>query len=91
MNFGDAINACIQNKKRIARTGWNGKGMFLASRPGYPEGVKLDESTAESLGRATGETVVFGPYIVIKSADGSVYPWLASQADMHAEDWVIVL
>jgi len=30
------------------------------------------------------------PYIYIKAADGTVVPWLASQADMLADDWEVV-
>ena len=29
MNFGEAITK-LKNGKRVARAGWNGKGMFLA-------------------------------------------------------------
>jgi hypothetical protein len=29
------------------------------------------------------------PYFYIKSADGKLVPWIASQTDMLAEDWVI--
>ena len=28
MNFGEAIKE-LKNKKKVARSGWNGKGMFL--------------------------------------------------------------
>ena len=36
MTFGDAVNA-MKNGKRVARSGWNGKGMFvfLEERAGY--------------------------------------------------------
>lgn len=30
------------------------------------------------------------PYIYMKTADNNVVPWLASQTDMLAEDWVEV-
>lgn len=30
------------------------------------------------------------PYIYMKTADGHLVPWLASQTDMLAEDWSIV-
>ena len=31
------------------------------------------------------------PYIYMKTADDNRVPWLASQTDMLAEDWVLVL
>ena len=30
------------------------------------------------------------PYIYMKTADGNLVPWLASQTDMLAEDWILV-
>lgn len=30
------------------------------------------------------------PYVYMKTADGQVVPWLASQTDVLAEDWVEV-
>jgi hypothetical protein len=57
---------------RVQRTGWNGKGMWLAlQRP--------DEHSKMSL-----------PYIYMKTADGKLVPWLASQTDLLSDDWVIV-
>lgn len=35
MNFGRAIEAAKQGKK-ITRRGWNGKGMWVIYRSGYP-------------------------------------------------------
>ncbi len=35
MNFGKAIEA-LKAGKKVARTGWNGKGMFVAYQKGYP-------------------------------------------------------
>jgi hypothetical protein len=31
------------------------------------------------------------PYIYMKTADGKLVPWLASQTDMLAEDYVLVV
>ena len=85
-NFGEALEALKQGKK-VAREGWNGKGMFLylVSEGKYP--VKMD--AAKSIADENGN-VHYGPYVALKSANGSVYPWNASQADMLSEDWVVV-
>ncbi len=29
-------------------------------------------------------------FIVMKTTDGTLIPWLASQTDMLAEDWILV-
>ena len=33
---------------------------------------------------------MYRAYIAMKTAQGNVVPWLASQTDMLAEDWVVV-
>ena len=86
MTFGLAIEA-LKAGKKVARAGWNGKGMFLFLVPGstfkvnrpplmgiYPEGTEIN----------------YCPHIDMKTADGKVVPWLASQTDVLAEDWAVV-
>jgi hypothetical protein len=86
MTFGLAIEA-MKKGARAARAGWNGKGMFLFLVPGstfkvnrppllgiYPEGTEI----------------TYGAHIDIKAVDGSVRPWVASQSDILADDWVLV-
>lgn len=90
LDFWTAGAAMACDGKRIAREGWNGKNMFVVRRDGYPNGVKIDATTAAALRLKAGETVVFGAYAVMKTADGSVVPWLVSQTDMFARDWVIL-
>lgn len=82
MNFGQAIEAFKQGKK-IARTGWNGKGMFLIYVPSEKWGI-IDKI---GLGIPKGNLL---PWIGMKTADNKFVPWLASQTDMIAEDWEIV-
>jgi len=45
MNFGQAIEALKQGKK-VTRTGWNGKGMFLYYVPAaeYPAMTEIAKS-----------------------------------------------
>lgn len=86
MKFGLALDA-LEAGEKVAREGWNGKGMFLFLVPGstfkvnrppllgiYPEGTEID----------------YCPHIDMKTADGKVVPWLASQTDILAKDWNIV-
>lgn len=86
MNFGDAI-ALLKNGGRVARDGWNGKGMFLFLVPGSVFEVNR-EPLLSILGAGT--KVQYHAHIDMKTAQGYVVPWLASQADMLAEDWVAV-
>lgn len=82
-SFSQALDALKQGKK-VSRTGWNGKGMFLYLVPGGEFPTRTDIAKQEF-----GDTVEYGPYIAMKTVQGNVVPWLASQTDMLAEDWCI--
>lgn len=85
MDFGVAIMN-LKEGRRVARNGWNGKGMYLYYVPAaaYPPSTDV---AREAFG---GEPVPYGAYIAMKTAQGNVVPWLASQTDMLAEDWIIL-
>lgn len=92
MNFGGAIEA-LKSGSKVARTGWNGKGMWLVLVPGT-QGAELRHGTPyhNALGQDTCDIL---PHIDMwtTNADGrrAMLPgWLASQSDMLAEDWVLV-
>ena len=86
MSFGLAIEAMKKGKK-VARRGWNGKGMFLYYVPEgrYPARTDAAKSIAEEDGK-----VDYGAYIAMKTVQGNIVPWLASQTDMLADDWEVV-
>jgi hypothetical protein len=86
LNFGQAIEA-LKKGQKVARQGWNGKGMFLYYVPAnkYPYTTEIGKSISDKEGN-----VEYGAYIAMKTAQGNVVPWLASQTDVLAEDWVIV-
>lgn len=86
MNFGEAI-ALLKSGHRVAREGWNGKGMYLFLVPGSVFKVNR-EPLLSMLGEGT--EVQYHAHIDMKTAQGYVVPWLASQADMLSEDWVVV-
>jgi uncharacterized protein DUF2829 len=86
MEIGQAIQV-MRDGGRVTRDGWNGKGMFLYFVPGstfqvnrppllgiYPEGTEIS----------------YLPHIDMRTVDGSCVPWLASQTDILATDWVTV-
>ena len=41
------------------------------------------------LQRPTGQSKMTLPYIYMKTVQGDLVPWLASQTDMLAEDWAL--
>lgn len=86
MNFGEALSN-IKAGHRVARTGWNGKNMFLFLVPGSVFKVNR-EPLLSILGEGT--EVQYHAHIDMKTAQGYVVPWLASQADLLAEDWMVV-
>ena len=60
-NFGEALEALKQGKK-VAREGWNGKGMFLylVSEGKYPVKMDAAKSIADENGKTSVERVYAG-------------------------------
>ncbi len=96
MNFGQAL-ARLKDGDKVARVGWNGKGMWIVlmsalSLPPYSTqepGPKVNDRTAKFIGEDT--PLESQPYISMWTAAQQWQPgWLASQADMLAEDWEVV-
>ena len=94
MTFGMAIEA-MKHGKRVARKGWNGKGMWLCvplcnGPKEIPASSIWGKPNAE-YAEQNGGTVKVVPYVTMKASDGTiVMGWLASQTDMLSEDWEIV-
>jgi hypothetical protein len=86
MDFSDALKE-LKAGLRVARKGWNDKGMFIFLVPGstfvvnrapllgiYPEGTQIN----------------YHAHVDMKTTTGEVVPWLCSQTDMLADDWGVV-
>ena len=85
MNFGQALEI-MKDGFKVAREGWNGKGMFIFLADNISFATKADLSSVMKL-----KGDLTHPSIVMKTADDRfVVGWLASQTDMLAEDWVLV-
>ena len=80
MNFGKAIEE-IKNGHRVARAGWNGKGIFIELQT-PDENSKM---TSPYIFINTTGLQTDNPH-----APKSLVPWLASQTDMLADDWETV-
>lgn len=83
MTFGLAIEA-LKKGKKVARKGWNGKSQYcvLASNISY---VNAGKDIVNCEHEASGNKA-----IAFVGTSGVQMGWLASQADMLAEDWCIV-
>ena len=83
--FSEALYRLKQGQK-VARAGWNGKGMFLFLADNIEFHTDADMSCVRHL---EGELTL--PAIVLKTADDQFcVGWLASQTDLLADDWQIV-
>lgn len=83
MKFGAVIEA-IKNGERASREGWNGKNQYI------------ELASCISYKNAAGDTVnvehdaIGNCAIAFVGTSGVQLGWLASQADMLAEDWRIL-
>lgn len=89
--FGQAVGS-LKRGFRVAREGWNGKGMWLWLKPftmvksEWCHDPKLKE-IADGNG---GEIEALGT-VCMKTADNKILTgWLASQTDVLSEDWILV-
>ncbi len=87
-DFGEALEH-LRAGTKVARKGWNGKNMWLAYQPGYPKGVLANKNSQKAYGVEEGTIIKVLPYIAMKTVSDEFVPWLASQTDILAEDWVI--
>ena len=83
LNFGLALEAAKMGKK-ISRQGWNGKGQYVElgrSFAYFTDGEEIHDTHHEDIGSTA---------LVFVGTRGRQVGWLASQADMLADDWYIV-
>ncbi|MBQ9740694.1 MAG: DUF2829 domain-containing protein [Kiritimatiellae bacterium] len=91
MTFGMAIEAMKLGKK-VARAGWNGKGMYVWIMPGstVKDCKTITDPHLKAIDEAEGEIRFLGS-VRMRTATGDVLTgWLASQTDMLSDDWQIV-
>ena len=92
-DFSLALVALKEGKK-VARAGWNGKGMWIALSPGHdnvPAEALWSPANREYAASQPGRIATVLPAITMKTATGEILMgWLASQTDMLATDWSVV-
>ncbi len=80
MNFGEVLEK-LKKGERVARRGWNGKGIFLElQNPDKNSKITQPYIYIDTLGLDTTNP----------NAPKGRVPWLASQTDMLVEDWEVV-
>lgn len=85
LTFGEAIEYAKKGFN-IARTGWNGNGMFayIVSGGAYKDNFKPELISKEN------NVINYQPYWMIKTAQNCVSSWAPSGNDSLAEDWVVI-
>ena len=86
MNFGDAL-VLLKAGMRVAREGWNGKGMFVYY---VPANAYLAQTGVARTYFGERALVSYAAYLAIKNVNETVSTWVPSINDCLAEDWVIV-
>lgn len=81
MNFGKALEE-LKAGHKLAREGWNGKGIYIELQ--VPD--EHSKMTLPYIYIVTNNLVTDNP-----KAPKGVVPWLASQTDMLAEDWCVIV
>ena len=95
LDFGQALRA-LKKGYKVARLGWNGKGMFLWLKPGMT--IKSDWCRDPVLKQIAdhhgGEIEALGTICMFtRDSTGRrevLTGWLASQSDMLCEDWAVL-
>lgn len=81
--FGDAIKY-IKRGLKVKRKGWNGKNQYIQ----LATGISYKSATGEIVN--CDHDAIGNKAIAFVGTSGVQMGWLASQADMLAEDWVFV-
>jgi hypothetical protein len=115
MDFSGALLA-LKTGAHVAREAWGPRhhrrdgsagceGRYIAMQVGYPQGIEVNQNTAEATGLPLGSIAAFEPYLiqVLPPSDnrrrhGVTYPkgaplfvpYAAGADDLLAEDWRIV-
>lgn len=93
--WGTGIGAAVAALKaghRVARRGWNGKGMWLSLTPGnhIPAHWFWSKHNRDFAEAAPDKHVEVLPYVTMKTADDKIVPWTCNQSDLLADDWEVL-
>ena len=77
----------IKEGHKVSREGWNGKGMFVFLVP--ESEFKVNRPPLLGI-YDEGTDIKYQAHIDMRTADGTIVPWLASQSDLLSLDWEVV-
>lgn len=86
MNFSEALELIKQGKK-LTRTNWNGKGMFVYLVPGSE--FEVNRAPLNAVYKM-GARVTYRAHMDLKAADGTCGVWSISNNDALANDWEVM-
>lgn len=86
LTFGEAV-AALKEGKKVSRSGWNGKGMFVYLVPAASYPVQTGAAKSHF---GEGSLVPYRPYLALKTADEDVATWAPSCSDALADDWGVL-
>lgn len=86
-NYGIALEH-LKSGKKVARKGWNGMFIYYVPAAKYPVNRNKNKTMLE---HADSEGLIqYQPYLALKTIDGSISTWIASNSDTFAEDFYVV-
>ena len=102
MNFGQAVEA-LKEGKRVQRTGWNGKGLFIfmqvpstINREIVPKMQSLPQSVKDEFERRFNDpneqidAIYYDNQLALVNPSNLITGWSPSTSDALADDWVIL-
>lgn len=102
MKFGEAIEA-LKDGKRVTRTGWNGKGLFvfmqvpaIINKETVPKMQSLPQSVKDHFQKIFDTaseqitTITYSNQMALVAPSNLITGWAPSSSDTLAEDWVIL-
>lgn len=89
--FGAAIEA-LKSGRKVTRTDWNGKGMYLVLQEGSTIGPEQARGgAAKAMAEEGIDVIPIAGHIDMRNAQGvCIVGWVASQTDMLCENWLIL-
>jgi hypothetical protein len=78
----------LREGARIMNADWD-SGMYIVWQAGYPNGIPINQNTAEATGIPEGTVKKFQPYIMLHDAHGDFVPYVMSQSDMTSTFWQV--
>jgi hypothetical protein len=86
LDIGQAVEQ-LRIGKKLRRTGWNGVGMFVFLVPG--SGFTVNRRPLLGI-YPEGTVINYQSHVDMRTANGTIVPWVCSQSDLLAGDWEVV-